>query len=492
MKKSIIISSILLLIAAIIGTAFFFMSNQKETIHFKLVGAELISVKQNGEYQEPGFRAEKCNKKTCEDISDKVTIKKEIDTTELGEYVIEYRLEIDNEEYIQKRTIKVTDDFPPEITLKGGEKVSTCSLDTFKDPGYTATDNNDGDLTEKVIVTNNKDTIIYTVTDSSDNTTSITRKVIEEDKEKPNINLKGSNKVYLNLNATYKDAGYTVTDNCDKGLTKQVKTTNNIDNTKEGTYTVTYSVEDSNGNKATVNRTVVVRKPTSNKTSNTSTINTSNKSEYLKELEAYIKKKNYNVSIGYVNLKTGNTYLYRPDVIYYGASLVKTVDALYIYEKTTPDAKTIAKVKKAISVSDNTAHKQLVNQIGFQKLKAYGQSLGAPNFLNKSTSDYYANTTVRDQIAIWKHLYKFITTNSKGNELKQYFINSYGNKLLFDGIPTTMHKYGYYGDYYHDVGIVYADQPYIVVILTKHGKGNFSSIIKDLSKKIYEYNKIDK
>ena len=290
MKKSIIISSILLFIAAIIGSAFFFMSNNKEIIHFKLVGADLISVKQNGEYQEPGFRAEKCNKKTCEDISDKVTIKKEIDTTELGEYVIEYRLEIDEEEYIQKRTVKVTDDFPPEIKLKGGEKVSTCSLDTFTDPGYTATDNNDGDLTEKVTITKNKNTIIYSVTDSSNNTTSITRTITAEDKEKPTIKLKGSNKVYLNLNATYKDAGYTVTDNCDKSLTKQVKTTNNIDNTKEGTYTVTYSVEDSSGNKATVNRTVIVRKKTTSKTNNTSTINTSNKSEYLKELEAYIKK----------------------------------------------------------------------------------------------------------------------------------------------------------------------------------------------------------
>ena len=54
-----------------------------------------------------------------------------------------------------------------------------------------------------------------------------------------------------------------------------------------------------------------------------------------------------------------------------------------------------------------------------------------------------------------------------------------------------MHKYGYYGSYYHDVGIVYADDPYIVVILTKHGNGNFKSIVQDLSKKIYGLNKID-
>ena len=54
-----------------------------------------------------------------------------------------------------------------------------------------------------------------------------------------------------------------------------------------------------------------------------------------------------------------------------------------------------------------------------------------------------------------------------------------------------MHKYGYYGAYFHDVGIIYSDNPYLVVILTKHGNGNFQSVVKDLSKKMYEFNKID-
>ena len=125
------------------------------------------------------------------------------------------------------------------------------------------------------------------------------------------------------------------------------------------------------------------------------------------------------------------------------------------------------------------------------KLNEKYDDMGASNFLTRSNSDYFGNTTVNDQIAIWKYLYKFINTNSKGNELKQYFINSYCNNLLFDGIPTTMHKYGYYGDYFYNVGIVYSDSPYLVVILTKHGNNNYKGVIKDLSKKIYDLNKID-
>ena len=160
-------------------------------------------------------------------------------------------------------------------------------------------------------------------------------------------------------------------------------------------------------------------------------------------------------------------------------------------KKTTFNETTRQYVEKAISVSDNAAHNKLVNQIGITNLRAYGRSLGASNFLTRSNSDYFGNTTVYDQIAIWKHLYKFVNTNPKGPELKKYFINDYFSFMQFDGIPTTMHKYGWYGAYYHDVGIVYSDQPYLVVILTKHGSGNFRGITKDLSQKIYELNKID-
>ena len=52
-----------------------------------------------------------------------------------------------------------------------------------------------------------------------------------------------------------------------------------------------------------------------------------------------------------------------------------------------------------------------------------------------------------------------------------------------------MHKYGYYGQYYHDVGIVLDDEPYIVVILTNHGSDNKKEIINNLSNLMYKYYK---
>ena len=52
-----------------------------------------------------------------------------------------------------------------------------------------------------------------------------------------------------------------------------------------------------------------------------------------------------------------------------------------------------------------------------------------------------------------------------------------------------MHKYGYYGQYYHDVGIVLDNEPYIIVILTNHGNDNKQEIINNLANLMYKYHK---
>lgn len=51
-----------------------------------------------------------------------------------------------------------------------------------------------------------------------------------------------------------------------------------------------------------------------------------------------------------------------------------------------------------------------------------------------------------------------------------------------------MHKYGKTNQYYHDVGIVLDDSPYIVVVLTTESYNDVQKIISDLSSKIYKLN----
>ena len=180
---------------------------------------------------------------------------------------------------------------------------------------------------------------------------------------------------------------------------------------------------------------------------------------------------------------TGEKYLYQENKIYYGASLIKTLDAIYLYDKGLVNDAIRPYIDKAISVSDNDSHHYLVNYIGKSNLKNYGIGLGAYNTL--SGNDYYGNTTVKDQIIYLKKLYNISKDN---DELKSYFINNYGNYLKINDIEV-MHKYGYYGQYYHDVGIVLDDEPYIVVILTNHGNDNKKEIINNLSNLMYKYHK---
>ncbi len=80
--------------------------------------------------------------------------------------------------------ISINDKDKPKITLNGNKTLYITIGGAFKEPGYIAQDNCDGDITKKVIVTNNIDlnkagtyTITYKVSDSASNDITITREV---------------------------------------------------------------------------------------------------------------------------------------------------------------------------------------------------------------------------------------------------------------------------------------------------------------------------
>ena len=79
------------------------------------------------------------------------------------------------------------------------------------------------------------------------------------DTSKPVITLKGSKKITLNLNDTYKEEGATATDETDGDITSKIVISGKVDTSKAGTYTLTYTVEDSAKNVTNVTRTVIVK-----------------------------------------------------------------------------------------------------------------------------------------------------------------------------------------------------------------------------------------
>ena len=71
-----------------------------------------------------------------------------------------------------------------------------------------------------------------------------------KDTEKPVITLNGAEEITINLGQDYIEQGATAMDNIDGDITSKIKTSGKVDNTKEGTYRITYIVSDKAGNRS--------------------------------------------------------------------------------------------------------------------------------------------------------------------------------------------------------------------------------------------------
>lgn len=305
----------------------------------------------------------------------------------------------------------------------------------------------------------------------------------------PVIELTGTD-VTIEENSDYIEPGFKATDNIDQDITDKVVITNNMDIKTPGTYEVIYEVTDSSNNKTKITRTITVKKPKVKSQIKYTTTKTDIKeiNDKITNIKDYLKP--YKVSVGYINLANGFTYIYNGNKEYFGASLIKVVDAMYIYENNLNDSKNKELVKEAISVSSNSAHSALVTKIGTKNLKTYMQQISSKDVY--CNSRFYCQTTVYDQLSYWLYLHYLIEEHPNGNELKSYFINELGNHLSFTQQFDNLHKYGASDTYYHDVGMFYTDtNPYIIVVLTNE-VGSYPKrikyLIRPISQQISELN----
>ena len=190
-----------------------------------------------------------------------------VDATTVGTYTVTFTCtDSAGNEATATRTVIVTDGTPPTITLRGPSPATVNVGGTYTDAGATCSDPVDGTLA----VTNDAATAVdtssrgsYTVTfsciDNSGNEATATRTVVVTDSDSPTIVIRGPASVEVPQGSTYTDQGAECADNADPN--PRLSSNNPVNTDNLGTYSVTYTCIDSDGNIVTANRVVIVATP---------------------------------------------------------------------------------------------------------------------------------------------------------------------------------------------------------------------------------------
>ncbi len=140
-----------------------------------VVEGEKLQVCPNGKLKQYQYRAVD---QYDGDLTNKVKIEAK------GENLVFSVRDSSGNETVKKVPYEKIDQVPPALTYKGDPSMSLLVGSTYKDPGMTAVDDCDGDLTSNIVVSGNVNTnnlgtyqVVYTVTDQSGNQTSAVRTI---------------------------------------------------------------------------------------------------------------------------------------------------------------------------------------------------------------------------------------------------------------------------------------------------------------------------
>ena len=154
----------------------------------------------------------------------------------------------------------------PVLTLNGSDELLECGVDTFVEAGATAEDNVDGAVTVAITgddLVNDALPGVYVVeydaVDAAGNPAYASRTITVEDNAVPEIELVGASALQLECNLeNYEEYGASAWDACAGDLSGDIAISNPANTAVLGLQIVTYSVTDTEGNSASVDREVTV------------------------------------------------------------------------------------------------------------------------------------------------------------------------------------------------------------------------------------------
>ena len=203
-----------------------------------------------------------------------------------------------------------------------------------------------------------------------------------------------------------------------------------------------------------------------------------------------------NFAFFYYNIDDKKYYFYNEDSYFTAASTIKVPVAMYYYDEINADAYTTDSkllyeqgdyeagggttaslysvgdyvplgylLEQAIINSDNTAINILIGNLGYSKTRR-----GITKYSDEVVpEDFYSNNITSAGYAydVINYLYEHQDSYQKLIEdMKQSSMGMYLKEYITD--YDVAHKYGSYGGYVHDYGIVYGEKTYLIGIFTRN------------------------
>ena len=154
----------------------------------------------------------------------------------------------------------------PTIALKDLSRIETEINQTYVDPGVTATDNLEGDISTRFetigtvdITKTGPNYLSYIVRDLYGNVSDTIRRTVFVvlNQRGPKLTLTGGN-INMLVNTKFVDPGYIATDNLGKIITNLVQKSTELDTARVGVYNIIYNITDADGFSVIRTRTVNV------------------------------------------------------------------------------------------------------------------------------------------------------------------------------------------------------------------------------------------
>ena len=225
----------------------------------ELLGEEHVTLEYGESYDDPGVEIRSVGRiLPALDEAQTVYAAERFDPTRLGTQTLTYTVALKGREERLTREITVLDTQKPVIELlpfQPGQEPSW--MRGYVEPGFTATDNVDGDMSAVVEVTRLDDRVVYRVTDSSGNEAVAEREI--PGMEPPEIELLGGAELSFPASMSWEDPGFRVVDGQGCDLSAAVTVEGEVTPYHSGDYELRYTLTNADGETVTATRRVTVQ-----------------------------------------------------------------------------------------------------------------------------------------------------------------------------------------------------------------------------------------